>query len=137
MLNHTWIANLQEQRENPEVITEQHRQTSQHFLEQARAELIAGDLAQASEKGWSATVQILKAVAEKRSWQHSRHRDHHRVASRIRAETGDGDIRRLFAVASDLDENFYDNHLDATAVAESLDDVEALLAKLTPLLTQT
>ena len=43
-------------------------------------------------------------------------------------------ISRLFAVASDLHENFYENHLDAAAVAESLDDVAALLDKLLPLL---
>ena len=119
------------------MTTEQYRQASQHFLEQARAELAAGDLPQASEKGWGAATQILKAIAEQRGWEHSRHRHYHRTASRLRSETGDGDIRRLFAVASDLHENFYENDMDAVLVAESLDDVEALLVKLTPLLDQT
>ena len=116
--------------------TEQHRQTSEHFLAQARAELKAGDLVQASEKGWGATAQMLKAIAEQRGWEHSRHRHYHRAASRLRSETGDGDIHRLFAVASALHENFYENDMDADWVAESLDDVGAFLAKLTPLLTQ-
>ena len=119
------------------MTTQPYQQASQHFLEQARRELADGDLAQASEKGWGATVQILKALAEQRGWEHSRHRHHLVTANRLRSETGDGDIRRLFAVASDLHENFYENHLDAAAVAESLDDVTALLAKLTPLLTRT
>ncbi len=119
------------------MTTQQYQQASEQFLAQARTELAGGDLPQASEKGWGATVQILKAVAEQRGWEHSRHRHHLVTANRLRSGTGDGDIRRLFAVASDLHENFYENHLDAAAVAESLDDVAALVAKLTPLLNQT
>jgi hypothetical protein len=118
------------------VTTQQYQQASEHFLDQARRELAAGDLAQASEKGWGATTQMLKALAEQRGWEHNRHRHYHRAANRLRAETGDGDIRRLFAVASDLHENFYENDMDAALVAESLDDVEALLDKLRPLLVQ-
>ena len=91
------------------MTTQQYQQASEQFLAQARTELADGDLPQASEKGWGATVQILKAVAEQRGWEHSRHRHHLVTANRLRSETGDGDIRRLFAVASDLHENFYEN----------------------------
>ena len=119
------------------MTTQQYRQASEHLLEQARAEFAAGDFSQASEKGWSATVQILKAVSEHRGWEHSRHRHQLVTASRLRSETGDGDIRSLFNSASALQENFYENHLDAAAVAESLDYVEHLLSKLGRLLTQT
>ena len=116
------------------MTTQQYQQASEHFLVQARLELAGGDLAQASEKGWGAVTQMLKAIAERRGWEHNRHRHYHRTASRLRAETGDSDIRRLFAVASDLHENFYENDMAAALVAESLDDVEALLDKLRPLL---
>ena len=119
------------------MTTEQYQHASEHFLAQARRGLADGDLPQASEKGWSATVQILKAVAEQRGWEHSRHRHHLVTVSRIRAETGDGDIRRLFAVASDLHENFYENTMQAFEVSDSLDDVEALLNKLLPVVDQT
>ena len=119
------------------MTTEQYRQASERFLARARQELADGDLAQASEKGWGATAQMLKAIAEQRGWEHSRHRHYHRAASRLRSETGDGDIHRLFAVASALHENFYENDMDADLVAESLGDVEALLDKLSPLLAQT
>ena len=119
------------------MTTQQYQHLSEHFLAQARQELAAGDLPQASEKGWGAATQMLKAIAEQRGWEHNRHRHYHRTASRLRAETGDGDIRRLFAVASDLHENFYENDMDAVVVAESLDDVEALLDKLRPLLVET
>ena len=118
------------------MTTEQYRQASDHFLEQAREELAAGDLPQASEKGWGAAAQMLKAIAEQRGWEHHRHRHYHRVANRLRSETGDSDIRRFFNSASALHENFYENDMDADLVAESLDDVGALTAKLAPLLTR-
>ena len=118
------------------MATQAYQQASEHFLAQARRELAAGDLPQASEKGWGATVQILKAVAEQRGWEHSRHRHHLVTVSRLRSATGDGDIRRLFRAASDLHENFYENTMQAFEVAESLDDVEGLLGKLLPLLDQ-
>ena len=50
------------------MTTQQYQQASERFLAQARQELATGDLPQASEKGWGATAQILKAVAEQRSW---------------------------------------------------------------------
>ena len=119
------------------MTSQQYQQASEHFLAQARRELADGGLAQASEKGWGATVQILKAVAEQRGWEHSRHRHHLVTVTRLRAETGDGDIRRLFNTASALHENFYENTMPAFEVAESLDDVETLLNKLLPLLDRT
>ena len=119
------------------MTTQQYQQASERFLAQARRELADGDLPQASEKGWGATAQILKAVAEQRGWEHRRHRHHLVTVSRLRAETGDGDIRRLFNTASTLHENCYENTMPAFEVAESLDDVEALMNKLIPMLTQT
>ena len=118
------------------MTTEQYQKASEHFLAQGRRELADGDLPQASEKGWGATAQILKAIAAQRGWEHSRHRHYHRIVSRLRAETGDGDIRRLFAVASVLHENFYENQMESDDVAHALDDVAALLNKLGPLLAQ-
>ena len=118
------------------MTTQQYLQASARFLAQARRELADGDLAPASEKGWGAAAQMLKAIAEQRGWEHSRHRHYHRTASRLRAETGDGDIRRFFNSASELHENFYENDMEADLVAESLDDVAALLDKLRPLLAQ-
>ena len=118
------------------MTTQAYQQASQRFLAQAKQELAAGDLPQASEKGWGATAQILKAVAEQRGWEHSRHRHHLVTVSRLRAETGDGDIRRLFNTASALHENFYENTMSAEDIAESLDDVQALLERLETLLEQ-
>ena len=110
-----------------------YQQSSQRFMTQARAELTQGDLQQASEKGWGAVTQLLKAIADRRGWEHNRHRHYLRIISRLRAETGDGDIRRLFNAASALHENFYENEMEYADVADGLEDVEALLFKLRPL----
>ena len=118
------------------MTTQAYQQASQRFLAQARAELTAGDLTQASEKGWGAAAQMLKAVAEQRGWEHGRHRQLSRVASRVRAETGDRDVFRWFQVAESLHGNFYEDQLSAEDVAESLADVQALLDRLATLLQQ-
>ena len=55
------------------MTSQQYRQASERFLAQARQEFADGDLAQASEKGWGATAQMLKAIAQQRGWQHHRH----------------------------------------------------------------
>ena len=119
------------------MTTQQYQQASAQFLAQARQELADGDLPQASEKGCGATAQILKAIAERRGWEHNRHRHYHRSISRLRAATGDGNIRRLFGVANLLHENFYENDMETDDVADGLNDVEALIDKLIPLLSQT
>ena len=101
------------------MTTQTYQQASQRFLAQAKEELAAGDLQQASEKGWGAAAQMLKAIAEQRSWEHGKHRHLSRAASRLRAETGDRDVYRFFSVANDLHGNFYENEMSAEDIAES------------------
>ena len=84
------------------MTTQKHRNDSRTLLAQARAELAQGDVRQASEKGWGAAALMLKAIAEQRGWEHGKHRHLSRVASRLRAETGDRDIYRWYQVADAL-----------------------------------
>jgi len=116
------------------MTTSEYHVHSERFLAQARTELAMGDLQQASEKGWGAVAQILKAIVEGRGREHNRHRHRSRIASRLRSESGDRDVVRFFATASLLHENFYENQLSANDVAEGLDDVESLVDKVAPLL---
>ena len=106
---------------------------SRHLLAQARAELAAGDTRQASEKGWGAAAQIVKSVAEPRGWAHQDHAALYNVISRLVAETGDDDIRRLFNVAASLEANFYENWQPAVSVDGALDDIARFLDRLEPL----
>ena len=118
------------------MVTTTYHATSRKLLAQSREELTRGDVLQASEKGWGAAAQMLKAIAERRGWEHGRHRHWSRAASRLRYETGDRDIYRWFQVAEALHGNFYKNQMEPTDVGESLDDVERFLDKVEPLCLQ-
>jgi hypothetical protein len=116
------------------MTTQTYQAASWHLIAQARAELAAGDTRQASEKGWGAAAQIVKAIAERRGWEHKTHAALFVAVSRLVNETGDDHIRNLFAVSNSLHTNFYENWDTADNVAGSLDDVERLLNRLDPLL---
>ena len=108
---------------------------SGQLLRQAREKLAVGDVRQASEKGWGAAAQIVKAIAARRDWEHQGHRELFQAVDRLRRETGDTDIRRLFHVASALHVNFYEDWQSGESVAEALDDVERFVNKLDPLVS--
>ncbi len=115
------------------MATEKCHDDSRALLAQARYELAEGDVRQASEKGWGAVALMLKAIAEQRDWEHGKHRQLSRVASRLRSETGNRDVFRYFQVADSLHGNFYEDIMPARDIAEALDDVEQLLDLLEPL----
>ena len=89
---------------------------SRQLLRQGKEELAAGDVRQASEKGWGAAAQIVKSIAERRAWQHRNHAALFTAVSRLVNETGDEDISLLFAVANSLHVNFYENWEEADNV---------------------
>ena len=112
-----------------------YRDASRKLLAQGYAELEQGDTRQASEKGWGATAQMFKSIAEQRGWEHKGHRLIRRVASRLADETGDLDIRRLYRVADSLHTNFYEDLDTVEDVAAGLEDIRRFLGILEPLLT--
>ena len=115
------------------MTTQKYRDDSRHLLAQARTELDAGDVRQASEKGWGAAAQIVKAVSESRGWRHRGHRLLFDAVDTLRDETNDVEVRRLFDVANALHFNFYEDWRSAESVSAGLDDVEIFLDKLDPL----
>ncbi len=115
------------------MTTQAYGQASLHLLDQARAELDAGDVRQASEKGWGAAAQAVKALCARRQWPHDSHALLHQAVSRIVAETDDESILHLFSVANLLHINFYENWLDEQTVRRSLIAVQQLRDKLNAL----
>ena len=107
---------------------------SKELLSKAHEELAQGDIRQASEKGWGAAAQMVKAVAERRAWPHNGHSLLFRVIRRLTEETGDEQIDRLFQVANSLHSNFYEDWLPAGSVNSGLDAVAELADKLEPLM---
>ena len=107
-----------------------YRDASRPLLAQAMGEWESGDLRQASEKGWGAAAQVVKAVAEQRGWQHNNHRLLHQIMGRIVNETGDQEISTLFLATSGLHTNFYEDAFPSQMVRDGLQDVGRLLDKL-------
>ena len=116
--------------------TTTYRDQSRAFLAQASEELERGDLRQASEKAWGAAAQIVKAAADARGWEHHRHATLFQVVRGLVEETGDPEIRRLFAVAGELHSNFYDGFLEPENVELHLRDVEVLVQRVEGLLAR-
>lgn len=112
------------------MVAQNYQHSSRRLLAQGLAELASGDTRQASEKGWGAAAQMLKAIAERRGWDQKRHIALGRVVGRLADETGDVEIRRLYRVTSDLHTNFYEDLDEPAHVAAGLADVELFLDKL-------
>ena len=97
-----------------------YRSQSRVFLAQASEELEIGDLRQASEKGWGAAAEMLKAVAAVRGWSHHSHRSLYDAVDLLVAETGNEGIRFQFAAAGQLHTNFYEGWFSRAAVESHL-----------------
>ena len=114
--------------------TQTYRQRSRNFLVKARAELDAGDLEQASEKGWGAAAAIVKAIAQDRSWAHRGHRELQDAVNQLVDETRDGELAGLFDSAAQLHRNFYENWFSLYRVQLGIVAVERFVDKMEPLL---
>ena len=114
--------------------TNNYYKASQEFMGKAWDYLAAEDWAQASEKGWGAAAEMVKAVAEERGWPHRSHRLLYDIVEDLVDETGDENLSRWFQAASVLHTNFYENALRPRTVRRNLREVQQLLAELEPLL---
>ena len=109
------------------MLAETHLQVSRDFLVHAKEQLALGDSLQASEKGWGAAAHAVKAIAERRGWRHSSHRDLYRTINKIAAEMDREDILDLFSIANALHQNFYEGWMEDENIERGLVGVERLL----------
>ena len=114
-----------------------HQEHSRIFLAQASEELGRDDLRQASEKGWGAASQMVKAVADARGWEHHRHPSLFKVVRQVAEEASDRELRLMFDAAGELHSNFYDGHLDAEDVRVRLSDVANFVDKMDAILNES
>ena len=111
----------------PEEAADEYMRTARRFLLQAETELAVGDLIQASEKGWGAASQTLKAAAVLRGIPHRNHRELRRVVNALADETGNPRIRDLFKVAEALHANFYEARMQSSTVRACIDDMREFI----------
>ena len=109
---------------------------SREFMGKAWDYLAIEDLPQASEKGWGAAAEMVKAVAEERGWPHRSHRLLFDIIDDLVTETGDTELSALFERVNVLHINFYENWMRAAAIRRTLYAVTALLGKLEPMLSE-
>ena len=113
---------------------EKHTSASREFLTKAQEALEQDDLGQASEKGWGAAAQMVKAISEQRGWQHNGHAYLFQAVRQLADETGDNQLVRLFQIANSLHINFYENWIPKESVRESLEAVQEFVDKAERLL---
>ena len=104
------------------------------FLEQAWTELEAEDLHQASEKGWGAAAQLVKAYAAERGLPHNSHGRLIAAVGQLVAETDDDTYRTLFHEAGGLHRNFYEGGLTNRDLRGSLEQVNEFVDRVSTLL---
>ncbi len=100
------------------------------YLKEAEGLMKKRDYAQASEKFWGAAAEIVKAVAAKRDMELRSHGELHGFVTRLRNELKDPELTRLFAAASALHQNFYENWLTPEMVEDYADAVREFVKKL-------
>ena len=116
--------------------TDSYRESARERLDKARDELAAGDVRQASEKGWGATAQMLKAIAQRDGDPHHSHEALARVASDVHGQTGEDDIATWFAIAQNLHVNFYEDNLSPEFVRIYLNQITSMVSRLERYLTE-
>ncbi len=103
-----------------------YREQADVYWQQALEELDKGDLRQASEKGWGAASQMVKAVAEVRELRHDGHALLWAVVDTFR----DPQLRADFGLASALHINFYEGWLSESLVSQYLEGVGSFMRAL-------
>ena len=110
-----------------------YRSAASELLEQAFAELSAGDLRQASEKGWGAAAIAVKAVAEWRGWEHGSHDDLFAAVDRLARELPEAGLFADFQVAASLHQNYYEGWQTADMVEHGLGQARQFVETVTSL----
>ena len=106
-------------------------QISRRLIQQARAELDAGDRLQATEKIWGALAQMLKAHGQQRGWQNlGGHRTVGHIARQLDAEYDEIKVSDAYIAADNGHRNFYDNEMSVPEIQEILADVSSVLPQL-------
>lgn len=115
---------------DPETKEELHLKLSEKYLREAEELLSKGDLAQASEKGWGAAAQMVKAVAAKKGKELGSHGMLWEFVEELSRGMGDRELLTLWHVANSLHTNFYESWAPPEFVKKGLEDITRFIEKL-------
>ncbi len=94
------------------MLTQEHIQTAQEFLDAADREFADGEVLQASEKMWGAATHGVMAVAQQRGWSYGSHRDMKAATQRLAAESDNLPLIAGFSIAEKFHANFYHGFME-------------------------
>ena len=104
------------------------------YLKEADVLMEKGDYVQASEKFWGAAATLVKSVAAKRGTNIRSHDGLYKFVDRLSGELEDRELPRLFATASLLHQNFYEDWLPPRMVVNFGEAIKQLVEKLEALM---
>jgi len=94
---------------DPSEKAEVYMKLSEKYLTEAENLLAKRDYVQASEKLWSSTALMVKAVAATKGISILSHGELFSFVRKLGEERNEPEFRRLFSVANTLHQNFYEN----------------------------
>ena len=109
---------------------------SQRCIGEADKYLHRRKITWAAARGWDATEQALKAIAEQRGWNHNSPELVIDIAQQVSDEQGRLDLVEMFGVALALQTNIYENWLGADGVEIYLNVLKRLLPELERIRTE-
>ena len=115
---------------------DEHVQMSRWFLEKAGSELDKGDRLQASEKVWGAVAHALKAIGEKRGWDHMHHMNIKDIGFHLADEFGRDHFYTYVHDAELMHLNIYRNEADTGDIRQSIITAGRFVAELDELRDQ-
>jgi len=115
---------------DPETRFEVHLKLSEKYLRDAEELLARGDYVQASEKGWGAAAQMVKAVAAREGRELKGHAELWEYMDELAERAGDVMLRFLWRTANALHQNFYEGWMPPREVELAVRDVKVFVEKL-------
>ena len=112
------------------MLTQEHAQAAEAFLEEAAREFEAGEELQASEKMWGAASHAIMAVAMTRGQECGTHRKMINVAWEIANEQDDISLRAGIAVAEKFHANFYHGFMESEDMERNAQIVRGFVARM-------
>jgi hypothetical protein len=114
--------------------TENYLRLNGKYLSEAEDLIRRRDFAQASEKLWGATAEIVKAVAARRGVELGTHASLWDYVSKLESEHPDWSLRRDFSCMGNLHQNFYEDWLPEAYVKDGLEIAKGFVKRLSTLL---